>query len=154
MKDENVYAKAEMMLNEYMGMHRMHNSQERWMLLRRVTEICGRFTAKDLEEWASKRFISRATVYNSLDLFEKAHVVHCLHRQHSGRVMEYECALGERASMMIICSKCGRVARVSDKATEVSIRLKKYPNFIMQHYSVYVFGECKECKKLLPPENS
>jgi len=148
MPKRNLYAKAEMMLREYMGLHKMRNSQERWIILRYIVDNPGRFTANDLLAWIKPHFISRATVYNTLDVLEKAHIVKCLHVQHSGRLMEYELALGEQSSMQIICTKCGRVQNVMDKATQTAVTIKNYPNFIMQHYSVYVFGECKTCKKL------
>jgi len=148
MPKKDLYAKAELMVREYIGLHKMHNTQERWIILRYIVNNSGRFTAQDVENWVKPNFISRATVYNTLGMFEKAHVIKCLHVQHSGRLMEYELALGEQSSMQIICTKCGRITNVTDKATQVAIRMKNYPNFIMQHYSVYVFGECKTCKKL------
>jgi len=147
MPKKNLYAKAELMLREYVGLHKLHNTEERWIILRYIVNNTGRFTANDVMTWVKPHFISRATVHNTLDILEKAHIVQCLHVQHSGRLMEYEFALGELSSMQIICTKCGRITNVTDKSTQIALQMKNYPNFIMRHYSVYVFGECKTCKK-------
>jgi len=149
MSKAELYDEAELMVREYAGMHHMRNTQERWTILRYIANASGRFTAQDLVGWVKPYYISRATVYNSLALFEKAHVVQCLHKQHNGRLMEYEFALGDQCAMQIICTKCGRVSNVSDRSTQIALRIKNYPNFIMRHYSVYVFGECKTCKKFV-----
>ncbi|MCQ2311470.1 MAG: transcriptional repressor [Paludibacteraceae bacterium] len=148
MRDTNIYQKAEQMLLEYEGLHKMRNTPERLLILKKITKKCGRFTPADVVSWVKEDFISPATVYNTLNLLESARILHCLRKQHSSRLMEYELALGEQSSMQIICTKCGRVSVVKDKSTETALLIKKYPNFIMQHYSVYVFGECKHCKKL------
>jgi len=148
MEQEDLYSQAVLMMQEYQGMHRMRNTPERHLILRMIVDHSGGFTPADVIEWVKPHFISKATVYNTLGLLEKAHVIHCLHAQHNGRLMRYEFALGEQNTMQIVCAKCGRIAKVRDKATEIAIHMKKYPNFIMRHYSVYVFGECKHCAKL------
>lgn len=146
MPTTNIYHQAEQMLLEYQGLHKMRNTPERRLILRLITEHSGRFTPADVISWLKKHYISPATVYNTLRILEDAHILHCLRKQHSSRMMEYELAFGEQSSMQIVCTKCGRVTTVRDKSTETALHMKNYPNFIMQHYSVYVFGECKKCK--------
>lgn len=145
---KELYNQAELMMLEYAGMHKMRNTPERRQILQLIVNCNNRFTAADVAAWVKPYFISRATVYNTLLMLEKAHIVHCLHAQHSGRLMEYELSLGEQSSMQIVCTKCGRVSKVMDKSTEIALHMKNYPNFIMRHYSVYVFGECKHCARL------
>ncbi|MCQ2347969.1 MAG: transcriptional repressor [Paludibacteraceae bacterium] len=147
MMNSDIYLRAEQILLEYQGMHKMRNTPERRLILRTIASHGGRFTVAQVKDWIKDAFISQATVYNTLQLFEKAGIVHCLRKQHSSRVMEYELQLGEQSAMQIICTKCGRVATVKDMSAETALRMKNYPNFIMHHFSIYVFGECKHCRK-------
>lgn len=148
MQKQDLYEQAELMMLEYQGMHHLRNTPERRLILRAIVEHTGGFTPADVIEWVGPNFISAATVYNTLKMLENAHVVHCLHAQHNGRLMRYELTLGEQSTIQIVCAKCGRISTVRDKSTEIALHMKKYPNFIMRHYSVYVFGECKHCAKL------
>ncbi len=148
MEQLDLYGRAELMMQEYQGMHKMPNTPERCLILRLIVEHTGGFTPADVIRWVKPHYISVATVYNTLSLLEKAHVIHCLRAQHNGRLLRYELQLGEQNVMQIVCSKCGRITRVRDKSTEIALHMKRYPNFIMRHYSVYVFGECKHCARL------
>jgi len=148
MDNQDLYDRAELIMQEYQSMHRMRNTPERKLILRMIVDHPGGFTAADVVEWVKPHFISTATVYNTLTLLEKAHILHCLHAQHNGRLMRYELELGEQNTIQIVCSRCGRIAKVRDKSCEMALHAKRYPNFIMRHYSVYVFGECKHCARL------
>jgi len=149
MEQPDLYAQALLLMQEYQGMHKMRNTPERQLILRLIVDHQGGFTPADVIAWVKPHFISPATVYNTLLLLEKAHIIHCLHAQHNGRQMRYEFALGEVNTVQIICAKCGRIRKVTcDKSIETAVHMKKYPNFIMRHYSVYVFGECKHCARL------
>ncbi len=141
-----------MMLVEYLSLHKLRQSSERKTILQCIMKNPDHFTAANVIEWVRPHFISQATVYNTLRVLEDAQIVHCLHAQHSGRLMEYEVTLGEQSTMKIVCTRCGRITDVTDKATQTAIHMKNYPNFIMRRYSVYVFGECKKCLKNKAPK--
>ena len=149
MRNMSTYDEAVFRLLEYQSLHKMRNTPERQVILKRIVAHSGFFTVKNVVEWVQKDFISKATVYNTLQVLEKAQIDHCLRQQHSTRGLQYELTLGEKNAMQIICTKCGRVSKVKDHATETAIQMKIYPNFIMRRFSVYVFGECKKCKNQL-----
>ncbi|MCQ2342624.1 MAG: transcriptional repressor [Paludibacteraceae bacterium] len=147
MQNNEKYHEVEQILMEYQGLHHLRNTPERLKILHQIVDHTGAFSAADVQKWVKDDFISPATVYNTLALLEKARIVHCLRKQHSSRTLQYELAVGEQCTMQIVCTRCGRVSMVKDKSAETALKMKNYPNFIMQHYSVYVFGECKHCKK-------
>lgn len=147
MKWGPIYKEAERRLLEYQSLHHLRITPERLCILSKIVRHAGSFTPADVVEWVKKDFISQATVYNSLILFEKAQIVHCLRKQQGSRLMEYELLFGEQSTMQIVCSKCGRVSRVKVQMADTALRMKQYSNFIMRHYSIYMFGECKHCKK-------
>jgi len=148
MHKNTLYRQAEQRMFEYESLHHMRNTQERRTILLQITKNKGRFTPSDVVKWMKPYFISQATVYNTLTMLEKAHIIQCLPRKHDNRRTEYELTLGDQSCMMMICSKCGRVSPMSDKATDIALNMKNYRNFIMHHYSVYIYGECKHCVKL------
>lgn len=149
MRNMSTYDEAVFRLLEFQSLHKMRNTPERQLILKHIVAHSGAFMVKDVVEWVQKDFISKATVYNTLQILEKARIVHCLRQQHSTRGLQYELTLGEKDTMQIVCTKCGRVSKVRDHAIETAVRMKIYPNFIMSRFSVYVFGECKKCKNRL-----
>lgn len=142
-----IYKEAERRLLEYQSLHHLRSTPERLCILSKIVRHAGSFTPADVVGWVKKDFISQATVYNTLILLEKAQIVHCLRKQQGSRLMEYELLFGDQNTMQIICSKCGRVSRVKVQMADTALRMKQYSNFIMRHYSIYLFGECKTCKK-------
>lgn len=146
-KSSQLYEDAERRLLEYQSLHHLRTTPERLCILAQIVRHAGRFTPADVVEWVKKDFVSQATVYNTLTILESAQIVHCLRKQQNSRLMEYELLLGDQSTMQIVCSKCGRVSRVKVQMADTALRMKQYSNFVMQHYSIYLFGECKHCKK-------
>ena len=106
------------------------------------------FTAKQLVEVCKEQRISIGTVYNSLNLFISAQILHATERQRGKMATEYELITGNQHHMQIICQKCGRVSDIQDRAIARLIQERKYSNFTLQHYSLFVYGECKVCRRL------
>jgi len=147
MEEPSLYDQAELLLMQYISLNHLRLTSERKLILHWIVEHEGNFTATQVYQVVKPYFISVATVYNTLALFEKAHLIFRLHRQDKAHEMQYEFNLGDHSTMTIVCQKCGRTQKVKDRSTEIALDRKLYPNFIMHHYSVYLFGECKHCRK-------
>ena len=105
------------------------------------------FTADQLVEACQAQRISVGTVYNSLEIFVSAQILHSITRQRGQNATEYEWMVGDQTRMQVVCEKCGRVSDFHDKAIERLIQERRYSNFTIQHFSLYVYGECKLCRK-------
>ena len=143
----DTYKKACERLNSYIASHGMRHTIERERILQAIVQHKGAFTVDHLIEWLEGEQISQATIYNTLNLLVEACILQCLKRQHEARKMQYELALTGGRYIQIFCTHCGRVARVLDKSIDNAIQTKRFANFKMNHYSVYVYGTCEQCRK-------
>ena len=144
-------------LDAYIKAHAMRNTEERYMVLRRICELGNPFTAEMLIKAIEKDFISPATVYNTLILFQKARLVHMLGKQIRQTKRDedvetntqYELVRTGSSRLQLVCTRCGRVADFKDATISGVLKAGKYNNFNMARYSVYLYGECKLCRSLI-----
>lgn len=150
MKAGEIYKVALEMLNEYIATNKLRKTQERYIILRQICNFPSQFTADQLAVLCAQELtVSRATIYNSLQLFLDCGLI-VAHPLYAGsKVTAYELAIAKNSTMHFQCSKCGRVVTFENKAIDNSIKGYKYSNFIPSNYSVYVFGECKICRRKL-----
>lgn len=142
-----IYKTAQEQLNEYVRRNEMRPSVVRNKVLELLTSLEQPFLADQLVELCQKERISVATVYNALNLFVMARILHANTRQRGRASTEYELITGKTSRMQIICTKCGRVSDIMDKAMVRLVEEKKYSNFEWQHFSLFVYGECKVCRQ-------
>lgn len=147
-KAEQQYKAAEAKLETYIGEHHLRHTQERCIILRHICELETPFCAEDVLESVKADFISQGTVYNTLQLLMSARILQEIHRPHPGNKTEYELQQKGQAKMLMVCQRCGREVEIKDKAIESIVRLHKYSNFNMEHFSLYIYGECKVCRRL------
>ena len=145
---KTLYNNAVERLNGYLKANEMRPSVVRNAVLEQACYLPQPFTAKQLVEVCKEQRISIGTVYNSLNIFISAQILHATERQRGKAATEYEVITGEHHCMQIICQKCGRISDIQDKAIARLIKERKYSNFTLQHYSLFVYGECKICRRL------
>lgn len=134
-------------LNAYLRAHEMRPSKVRDMVLAQICNLPQPFTAEQLVTACREERISVGTVYNALNLFVLAQILQLHDRQRGRMASEYELIVGSAMRMQVVCTKCGRVTEMHDKAIERLIKERKYANFNLQHVSLFVYGECKLCRK-------
>lgn len=147
LKSVRSYKNAQAILFRYLREHEMRPSKVRDMVLTALCQLPQPFTAEQLIKACEAEHISVGTVYNALNLFLDAHVLHAYKRQQGQLATEYELIAGTPNKIQIVCQKCGRVQNVSSNLITTHIREHKYSNFNMQHFTLYVYGECRVCRK-------
>lgn len=148
MTAEEIYEQSLDKLNTWLAEHHKYNSPERTTILEIICHLKNPFTMVEVIEEAKSRNISRATVYNSMPIFEKAEILHCLKQQYGQRRNQYEILLRGSNIMQLICLRCGRVAEFKEVAITNIAMQRKYNNFRPQHMSMYVYGTCKFCRRI------
>ena len=149
------YEKALAVLDQYIREHNMRHTLERETLLKIMAEVNKPiFTVHDIDAKRKEQHISVPTLYNSLNLFVSARILYRLDRAHGVQVEQYKWALDAKSSMRVICTRCGREANFTDPAVQRILLTRKYANFIPAHFSVYVYGVCKNCRRLLIERNN
>lgn len=121
---------------------------ERFSVLEKVLTSEGHFDADDLfltlKSGGSK--VSRATVYNTLELLEGCGLVsketfgenHSRYEKTHGRPHHYHC----------ICVRCGAITEfVSEKIGRVQNEICRDNKFKPHSTSFQIFGTCEKCQK-------
>ena len=133
----------------------LRHSDVRQTVLEKLCLLPQPFTTEELAQACEEDRISIGTIYNVLRLFVSAHIVHAIERQRGQRTKTlYEVEADSQVKMQMICEKCGRVSYFHDKAIERIIRARKYSNFNLQQFTLFVYGECKKCKQLKKTKNN
>lgn len=141
------YKAALTKLNAYIKTHNMRKTPVREIILEQVCLLPQPFTAEQLTQACKEEHISTGTIYNTLDLLIEAQLLNAVNHQCGKNAMQYELIQGRQIRMQIRCTQCGRVTEIRDKAIDNLIRIRKYSNFEMQRYSLFIYGECKHCRK-------
>lgn len=120
---------------------------ERFEVLDAVMATSGHFDADELfltlKRTGSK--VSRATVYNTLDILEECELVFKTRlKDHGSR---YEKAFGRSHHDHLICVKCGKIVEFVDENIESGQQeiARKFKFKLISH-SHQIFGLCPDCK--------
>ena len=145
-KKDSVCSAVERILDSYLETNRHRKTPERYAILRAVYSIDGHFTLDELGEKLAEEYrfpVSRATLYNTLNLFMELRLVIRHRFQGSTR---YEACYNHDNHCHQICTVCGKVTEV--KSTEIAraiddLRLKR---FRKDGFSLYIYGICSTCQ--------
>jgi Fur family ferric uptake transcriptional regulator len=117
--------KAWKILDGYLEVTAKRRTPERYAILEAIYHFDGHFTVEELNDLLEKdRFIvSRATLYNTLRLFLKIHLVV---RHKLADKTKYEAALRNDSHSHQICTMCGK-----------------------EGFTLYIYGICSSCQSKL-----
>jgi Fur family ferric uptake transcriptional regulator len=139
---------AKQKLEDYLRREGHRVTPERFEVLDAVMAASGHFDADELflnlKKSGSK--VSRATVYNTLDILETCELVFKTRlKDHGSR---YEKAFGRTHHDHLVCVQCGKIVEFTDDNIERSQEAvaKKFKFKLVSH-SHQIFGVCPDCKK-------
>ncbi len=145
-KKEDILQSSSSRLCAYLDEHQLRHTPERFTILSAVCKL-QRFTIDELRASLNELAISRATVYNTLSLLEDAQLVRRLTKEYGVRAAQYELVRATDSVVQIICQRCGRVGIVKDPIIKRMLADKRWSNFEPDHFSLYVVGQCKVCRR-------
>lgn len=134
---------------EYLKTAKHRITPERFEVLDAAMEQEGHFGADDLYVTmkTNKSNISRATVYNTLDLLEQCGIL--AKRNFGDNISRYESSMNRKNHDHLICTSCGAIKeftspRIQAIVNEISSELGFEPT----GYSFNIFGKCnnKDCE--------
>ncbi|ACD90722.1 MAG: transcriptional repressor [Chlorobium limicola] len=141
---------AEELFKAYMKENAMRCTTERIIVLREIYKAGSHLDADEIFVRLKRKglSISRATVYHTLDLLFKCHLVTKIDLGH--KHTHYEKAHGVANHLHIICEQCGKVVEVtSNELATLLEKLCEANGFALGSFSLQVFGKCiddgKEC---------
>jgi Fur family transcriptional regulator, ferric uptake regulator len=120
-------------------------TKERLTVLREIYESDSHLDADEIFVRLKKKdvSISRATVYHTLDLLFKFHLVNKIDLGH--KHTHYEKSYGVGNHLHIICEQCDRVVEVqSDELNNILEHLCSENGFTLGSFSLQVFARCQD----------
>jgi Fur family ferric uptake transcriptional regulator len=127
---------------------KLRATPERYAILDAVLQTQGHFDAEGLyyRLISSGMKVSKATVYNTLDLLLNAGLVSKYRfTENSSR---YEKAFGRPHHHHLICLECGDIIEfVNDRLERIQEEVCAEKKFQPQSSTLQIFGVCSKCKK-------
>ena len=144
MEKEERYQAVKAILARYIQENRMRNTTERLAILEMFYLQEELLTAQEVYDIMKERFVvSRATVYNNLQLF---YALGLVIRVEEDNQLKYKACFGEREFFRTVCTRCGRIQRFVAPNLALAFDGVKYKRFHMEQIVASVYGVCSSCQ--------
>lgn len=147
MKTTDVQDTVKQIFTEYLNANGHRKTPERFAILDTIYSIDGHFDIDSLYSLMldTKKFrVSRATLYNTIDLLINARLV--IKHQFTNS-SQYEKSYNRETHHHQICTQCGKVTEFQDQDLQEAIEQCKLSRFSQSHYSLYIYGLCSKCQR-------
>jgi Fur family ferric uptake transcriptional regulator len=146
MKEDDIYRQVKKVFTDYLEQNRQRKTNERFIILEEIYRRNDHFDAESLYEVlvAKKQRISRATVYNTLELLVACELV--TKHQFGNNIARFEKSFGYRQHDHLICMDCNKVLEFCDpRIHQISTRMGELLHFTIAHHSLILYGRCTGC---------
>ena len=143
---ESVIVAVERLLDNYLEMNNHRKTPERYTILRAIYSINGHFTLDDLKARLAQEMdfpVSRATLYNTLNLFMSLRLV--VRHRFQGST-KYEACYDNQSHCHQICTICGKVTEVKSPEIIEAVENMHLKRFRKDGFTLYVYGVCSTCQ--------
>ena len=137
---------VERLLDNYLEMNNHRKTPERYSILRAVYSIHGHFTIDELKARLDKEMdfpVSRATLYNTLNLFLSLRLV--IRHRFQGST-KYEACYDNQSHCHQICSQCGKVTEIKSPEIIAAVESLQLKRFRKDGFTLYIYGICSTCQ--------
>ena len=143
---ESVIVAVERLLDNYLEMNNHRKTPERYTILRAIYSINGHFTLEELKARLTQEMdfpVSRATLYNTLNLFMSLRLV--VRHRFQGTT-KYEACYDNQSHCHQICTMCGKVTEVKSPEIIAAVENMHLKRFRKDGFTLYVYGVCSTCQ--------
>lgn len=151
MADSKQQNEARRILQEYIKLRSLRNTPERKAVLEAIFAVPGPFTVDIIKEYLDTVYpVSRATVYNNLELFFQAGII--VKRTMGSKGQEFEVCVMTLTHHNLCCTNCQQMFEFKDASIMRFFEEKKYKKFKMTNCAVMIYGICSKCQARIARE--
>ena len=146
---ESVINAVERILDNYLEMNNHRKTPERYTILRAIYSTNGHFTLEELNEKLLREMnfrVSRATMYNTLNLFMELRLV--IRHRFQGST-KYEACYDNTSHCHQICTMCGKVMEIKSPEISIAVENMHTKRFRKDGFSLYIYGICSTCQSAI-----
>ncbi len=145
MSEEKLRNAAMATFTQFMSKHKLRRTPERFAILEKVMATTSHFSIDALHATleAEGYHVSRATVYNTIELLLKCGLVR--RNTFSTQSPQYEKNAGLTTHYHLVCSGCGKVREIKDSEIDEMLSSRRFGKFQPAFIDLNVYGLCPSC---------